>query len=94
MLNNPWVSEIVGGTLSGLSVNLFSRFLLSGRDQREYAQKLFGANREVVYAVRPGVSEGMVPTVDVLDALTEATARKYGVDRNDLYQALRLPKSS
>lgn len=85
-LNNPWFIGIGGGILSGLIVTFISRALLSRRDQREYAQKVMAANREVVYAVRPGISENLVPTPEVLDSLVEATARKYGVDRKDLYR--------
>jgi len=86
VLNNPWVIGIGGGIFSGLIVTFISRLFLSRRDQREYAQKILGANREIIYAVRPGISEGIIHAVGVLDALVEATARKYGVDREDLYQ--------
>jgi hypothetical protein len=90
ILSNPWFIGIGGGILSGLIVTVISRALLSRRDDREYAQKVLGANREVVYAVRPGISEGLVPTVDVLDSLVEATSRKYGVDRKDLYRPFEI----
>ena len=86
IFNNPWTIGIGGGVLSGLIVTFISRFLLSRRDQREYIQKVLGANREVVYAVRPGISEGLVPTAEVLDGISEATARKFGVDRKDLHR--------
>lgn len=83
-LNNPWVVGIGGGILSGIIVTFISRFLLSRRDAREYAQKVSGANREIIYAVRPGVSEGMVPSRAMLVAIVEATARKFGVDKKDM----------
>jgi len=43
-------------------------------------------NREVIYALRPGISEGHVVDNHVLTALVNATARKYKVERNDVYQ--------
>jgi hypothetical protein len=86
-LNNPWVIGIGGGILSGLIVTFISRTLLSRRDRREYVEKIRGANREVIYAIRPGISEGKIPTVTVIDALAEATARKFAVDRANLFQA-------
>ena len=83
-LNNPWVIGIGGGILSGLLVTLISRVVLSRRDSDEYTQKLQSANREIVYALRPGVSEGYVPDRQVVTFLINATARKYSVDTGDL----------
>jgi len=82
---NPWIVGIGGGVLSGILVAIVSRLLLSRRDRREYAQKLLSANREVVYAIRPGISEGHIPEPHVVEALVRATARKYSIDKADLY---------
>jgi len=84
------VIGIGGGILSGLIVTFISRAIFSRRDRREYAQRVLSANREVIYAVRPGVPEGRLPSLDVLDFLAQATARKYGVDRKDLYGPLEV----
>lgn len=86
-LNNPWVVGIGGGILSGLLVTFVSRAIFSRRDRREYAQKCHSANREVIYALRPGISEGHVPDRVIVGALTNATARKYSVDASDLFGA-------
>jgi len=86
-MNNPWVVGIGGGVLSGILVTVVSRSLLSRRDRREYVQKLLSANREVIYAIRPGISEGQIPERSVVDALVRATARKYAVDQADLYDS-------
>jgi hypothetical protein len=85
ILDNPWFIGVGGGILSGFIVTFISRALLSRRDQREYIQKVFSANKEVIYAIRPGISEGHIPTPGVVDALINATARKYGVDKKDVY---------
>lgn len=85
-LNNPWVIGIGGGIFSGFIVTLASRAILSRRDQREYNQKVLSANREAIYAVRLGISEGHIPDATVVEALIEATSRKYGVDSGDLYE--------
>jgi len=85
ILSNPWVVGIGGGILSGVAVTLVSRFLLSRRDKSEYLQKLVSANRELIYAIRPGISEGVIPSRDVVRALISATARRYGVERRDVY---------
>ena len=81
-INNPWVIGIVGG----LIVTGISRYLFSRRDDKEYRQKVVTANQEILYAIRPGVSEGKIASLDVLNALLTATAAKYGVEDDDLYQ--------
>ena len=85
ILNNPWLVGIGGGVLSGLIVAYISRVIFSRRDNREYAQKISQANHEVLYAVRPGISEGIIPNNGVLKNLISATARKYGVDESDMH---------
>lgn len=85
IFSNPWVVGIGGGILSGLVVAYISRLIFSKRDNREYAQKISLANHEVLYAVRPGISEGVIPTNGVLKSLIEATARKYTVDVSDMH---------
>ena len=84
-IENPWVVGIGGGILSGLAVTLLSRIILSRKDRGEYAQKLQSANREVIYALRPGISEGLVPERRVVESLINATSRKYAVDKDDLH---------
>ena len=85
LFNNPWFVGIGGGILSGLIVAYISRLIFSRRDNREYAQKILQANHEVLYAVRPGISEGIIPTNGVLQSLIEATARRYGVEVSDMH---------
>ena len=84
-LNNTWVVGILGGVLSGFIVNYLSRIFLSKRENREYLQKVFSANREVIYSIRPGISEGVIPKPETVEALIVATARKYAVSRNDVF---------
>lgn len=60
--------------------------MLSRREDREYREKLGNANREIIYGVRPGISEGQIPTNEVLEALTNSTARRYKVAPTDLYR--------
>jgi hypothetical protein len=83
--NNAWFVGIFGGIVSGLLVNYLSRFFLSKKENREYLQKLFSANREVIYSIRPCIPEGTVPSPATVEALIEATARKYEVRSADMY---------
>jgi hypothetical protein len=85
LLNNSWVVGIGGGVLSGLIVTWLTRILFSKKDQRETAMKITSGNQELIYAIRPEISEDEVPSVEVLDALRNATARKYKLDPVRLY---------
>ncbi|QEM80917.1 hypothetical protein [Halomonas binhaiensis] len=84
-INNPWVVGIGAGVLSSLVVAFITRSIFSRRDNREYLRRIDQANQEILYAVRPGISEGVIPANDVLQRLATATARRYGLDRSTLY---------
>ena len=86
LLNNAWVIGIGGGILSGLIVTGITRYFFSKKDNREYSQKVATANQEIIYALRPGISEGHIPASEILDALANSTSRKYRVARVDVYQ--------
>lgn len=83
--SNPWVVGIIGSIPGGFLVNWLTGLVLRKKENREYLQKVIGANREVIYAVRPGISEGEIPSREVMNSLRNATARRYGVDPSDLY---------
>lgn len=85
LLNDPWIIGIGGGILSSLVVALVTRLIFSKRDNREYLQKLRAANQEVIYAIKPGVSEGVIPSSDVVTHLISATSRRYDVDHELMY---------
>lgn len=57
ILNNAWVVGIGGGILSGLIVTVITRYLFSKKENSEYMQKVSSVNREIIYALRPGISE-------------------------------------
>lgn len=85
LLDNPWVIGIGGGILSGLFVAWITRLIFSKRDNKEYLQKLRAANQEVIYAIKPGISEGVIPTPEIVNHLISATSRRYDVDSELMY---------
>jgi hypothetical protein len=87
-LANHWVIGIGGGLITGLLVMLIIRQLVSGRERREYQQRVASANSEIISAIRPAITEKVIPSGAMLDALFSATARKHGVSSSDL-----LPKA-
>jgi hypothetical protein len=82
---NGWVVGIATSVLGGGLISLISWYLLSKRKRQEFLQRVALANREVMYAIRPGIAEGHIPSTDVLDAMANATARKYELERKDLF---------
>ena len=85
LLNNGWVIGIGGGILSGLIVAWLTRTLFSKKDLRELAVNISSANREVLYAIRPEISENSLPTAEIIESLRNATARKYKVEPERLH---------
>ena len=68
IFNNSWVIGIGGGILSGFIVTLITRYLFSKKDNKEYVQKVATVDSEVVYALRPRISEGHIPDNEVLSS--------------------------
>lgn len=83
-LISPWTIGIGGGILSGLVVTWVSKKLFSQQEDKEYAQKISSANNEVIYSLRPLISEAALPSISILDSLISATSRKYKVDQKDM----------
>ena len=83
--SNPWVVGIGGGILSGFIVFLVTRFAFSSRDKNEYYRNLTTANKEVIYSVRSTISENVLPSLEIINALIVANSRKYRVDQKDMY---------
>src|SRR6478752_1387093 len=82
--SNPWIVGIGTAIISGVVVNLISRALWSRRDNSELRQKIDSANNEIIYALRPSVAEGAMPSKEILMALINATARKYSLKTQNL----------
>lgn len=85
ILSNGWFVGLGTSLIAGILISLVSYLFISKRKRREYIQNVSMANREIIYAIRPGIAEGNVPTLDVLEALAAATARSYGLRRNELF---------
>lgn len=85
LLSNVWVIGIGGGILSGLIVSIITRIIFSGKNNKEYSQKIMSANHEILYALRPNISEESMPKAEIIRALIQSTARKYEVEPSDLF---------
>jgi hypothetical protein len=80
----------VVGILLSLIVFLLTRHSFSKSDKTEYKKRLEMANNEMLYSIRPLLAEKKVPSKDILSAVRHATAKKYGVRQEDLYDEFSL----
>lgn len=79
-----WIANIVGSVISGSICIIITRFFFSRENKKEHDQTILAANREVLYAIRPSVSEGDIPKSTIIKQLITATARKYGVEQSSM----------
>lgn len=88
-LNNQWfvglATAVAAMILNWLVVTPISRYFLSKSENREYLQRIYTTNREMLYSIRPAISEGNIPKPETINALIAATARRYAVKDEDLY---------
>jgi hypothetical protein len=87
---NGWFVRIGSSLLAGVVSSLVSWFLLTKRKRHEFLQLVMLAHGEVMYAIRPGIAEGHIPGSNVIQAMANATARKYGLERRDLFTTAEL----
>ena len=90
IFNNACVIGIGGGILSGVFVTFITRYLFSKKDNSEYIQKIATVKREILYALRPRISDGHISDESVLLALANSTATKYKVERIDIFQSKKI----
>ena len=88
-LSNPWVVGIGGSTLSGLIVWWVTQRLFSTKENKEYIQKVLSANTEVLYALRPLISESAFPSSVIVDSVISATARKFNIKKESMNTAMQ-----
>ena len=90
ILNNPWITGIGGGIISSLIVFFITQYLFRKKERREYLQKIKTANNEILYSIRPLVIDKKLPTNKVVSAIRLSTAKKYGIEQEDLYNTFSL----
>lgn len=90
ILNNPWITGIGGGIISSLIVFFITQYLFRKKERREYLQKIKTANNEILYSIRPLVIDKKLPTNEVVSAIRLSTAKKYGIEQEDLYNTFSL----
>jgi hypothetical protein len=82
--SNPWVVGIGASTVSGVIVWFITQRLFSTREDKEYIQKVSSANTEVIYALRPLISEYAFPSTVIVDSVISATSKKFGIRKESM----------
>lgn len=78
------------GVLLSLIVYLITRQYFAKHGKSDYQKKIEIANNEMLYSIRPLLVEKKVPSKEILVAVRFSTAKKYGVEQNDLYDEFSL----
>ncbi|MVT09861.1 hypothetical protein [Chitinophaga tropicalis] len=89
-LQSTTVMVAIFGLMMALIVFLFTRYYFSRSGKTDYLKKIEVANNEMLYSIRPLLVEKKVPSKEILMAVTFSTAKKYGVEQNDLYDEFSL----
>ncbi|SFW46625.1 hypothetical protein [Chitinophaga sancti] len=89
-LQDSTVYVAIFGILASLIVFLMTRHFFSKNGKTDYRKKLEIANNEMLYSIRPLLVEKKVPSKEILMAVRFSTAKKYGVEQNDLYDEFSL----
>ncbi len=85
ILNNPWITGIGGGLVSGFIVYFVISRLLSRKQSKEYSQKITTANNELLYTMRPLVVQKQIPSKAIMNSIIDSIARKHEVNKDDLF---------
>lgn len=80
LLNN-WVIGIAGGLISALLYSLFS-FIFRKISKSKDIER---ANNEILNTLKPYVIDRGLPEVEIIEALIDATARKYQISYEQMY---------
>lgn len=89
-LQDSTVYVAIFGIFVSLIVFLLTRHFFSRHGKTDYIKKLEIANNEMLYSIRPLLVEKKVPSKEILMAVRFSTAKKYGVEQNDLYDEFSL----
>lgn len=85
-LQNPWVCGIGGGIISGIIVFYITKWLMGKKDNSMYLRQIQSANTEVISILKPYIADNGLPNEKIMSAIIASTARKYGVEINELYK--------
>ena len=82
---NQWVVSIVAGIISGVIVYFILEWALQQREHSEHLKQINTANLEIIHMLKPYIIEKGLPDIEIIDALIISTARKYNLERIELY---------
>jgi hypothetical protein len=84
------VVGIGAGIPSGFIATFVTQRLFSKKENREYLEKLRGANQEVIFAARSAITNDTTPTREIIRSLIRATSQKDGVARTDMHNSSQI----
>lgn len=83
--NNPWFVGIATGLISSILVFFITNWIMKKKGKDEYYRRVDAANESVILSVKPYIAEQGLPAKDIFDSVVLSVARKYEVQRKDMY---------
>ncbi|MFA6888035.1 MAG: hypothetical protein WC254_00905 [Candidatus Woesearchaeota archaeon] len=83
-LNNPWISGIGGGLISGIIVFFVTNYILSRKENKLYLQKIDQANLEVIHILKPYVTSEKPFNLELFNSVISSVSKRYNVESNDI----------
>lgn len=83
-LSNNWFVGIVGGIISALLFFPLNEYLGKLVNKKEYKKLIKEANSKISKILIMSISEGKIPSPNVIDALLSSSAKKNGVRLKDI----------
>lgn len=85
ILANAWFVGIITSIISGLIVFFVTRHYISKDINKADSQSLYEAKMEVLYAIRPSISEGNLPDREIINSLIKASMMKYEINKKHYF---------
>jgi len=84
LLNNTWFVGILGGIISALLFYPIGEYLSKLLNKNEYKKVIKEINTKVSKTLIMSISEGKIPSPNVINALLSSSAKKNGVSLKDI----------
>lgn len=84
ILNNTWFVGIFGGIISGIIVYFITVYFANKFSKKEYLKTVKELNLKISKTLIMSISEGKIPSPEVIDSLLSSTAKRNNVDPKDL----------
>lgn len=84
ILNNTWFVGIAGGIISGIIVYFITVYFANKFSKKEYVKIVKEINLKISKTLIMSISEGKIPSPEVISSLLSSTAKRNSIELKDL----------